>query len=208
MSIHDLILSHAHYIHVSTHANVRTHTCTYSHNTPSPQHTRTQAISLLQGLPKNSEVCSMMAKVQHKAGQYREAADNFLTALGEHPAMEEEKRLFYCQGLRKEDMATLHLLCAENYLASGDVKRAIEQFTQVLECDPRNDMVRSDVISVQLIGVICVVAPMQAYYRRGWAKLKLDNSKGILDINKALAINPSLFQVEHTPFCRCIWQRS
>ena len=82
-----------------------------------------------------------MAKVQHKAGQYREAADNLLTALGKHPAMEEEKRLFYSQGLCKEDAATLHLLCAESYLASGAVKSAIEQYTQVLECDPRNDMV-------------------------------------------------------------------
>lgn len=41
----------------------------------------------------------------------------------------------------------------------------------------------------------CSYSGPQAYYRRGWTKLKVDNSKGILDINKSLAINPSLFQV-------------
>lgn len=111
-----------------------------------------QAISMLQTLPKNTEVCAMVAKVQQKAGLFREAADSFLTALGEHPAMEEDKRLFYRQGLSREARSSLHLLCAESFLASGAVRSAIEQFSEVLECDPSNDMVRVWYVCVVLSG--------------------------------------------------------
>lgn len=35
----------------------------------------------------------------------------------------------------------------------------------------------------------------QAFYQRGLTKMKLKHAKGIHDFNRALAINPSLFQV-------------
>ena len=99
----------------------------------------------------------MVAKVQQKAGLFREAADNFLTALGEHPAMEEDRRLFYRQGLSRETRSSLHLLCAESFLASGAVRSAIEQFSEVLECDPNNDMVRVWYVWVWYVCVcVCV----------------------------------------------------
>ena len=104
----------------------------------------------------------MIAKVQHKAGLFREAADSYLTSLGEHPEMEEDKRLFYRQGLSREAVSSLHLLCAESFLASGAVRNAIEQFTEVLECDPNNDMVRGWCVHVicvyvYLYACVCVV---------------------------------------------------
>jgi len=36
---------------------------------------------------------------------------------------------------------------------------------------------------------------MKAYYRRGVAKLKMQNMKGIIDINQSLALNKELFEV-------------
>lgn len=35
----------------------------------------------------------------------------------------------------------------------------------------------------------------QAYYQRGLVRMKLKQSKGIQDFNRALALNPKLFQV-------------
>ena len=35
----------------------------------------------------------------------------------------------------------------------------------------------------------------QAYYWRGMARMKLKQSKGIQDFNRALALDPALFQV-------------
>jgi len=35
----------------------------------------------------------------------------------------------------------------------------------------------------------------EAFYQRGLTKMKLNQAKGIHDFNRALAINPSLFQV-------------
>ena len=97
----------------------------------------------------------MIAKVQHKAGLFREAADSYLTSLGEHPEMEEDKRLFYRQGLSREALSSLHLLCAESFLASGAVRNAIEQFTEVLECDPNNDMVRGWCVCMCVCVCVC-----------------------------------------------------
>ena len=36
---------------------------------------------------------------------------------------------------------------------------------------------------------------LQAYYQRGLARMKLKQSKGIQDFNRALAINHNIFQV-------------
>ena len=36
---------------------------------------------------------------------------------------------------------------------------------------------------------------LQAYYQRGLARMKLKQSKGVQDFNRALAINPNIFQV-------------
>ncbi len=43
---------------------------------------------------------------------------------------------------------------------------------------------------------VLLSTPLQAYYERGVSKLKMGNSKGVLDLNKALAVNPLLFQVQ------------
>jgi len=37
---------------------------------------------------------------------------------------------------------------------------------------------------------------VKAYYCRGIAKLKMQNMKGIIDINQSLAINKNLFEVQ------------
>ena len=39
--------------------------------------------------------------------------------------------------------------------------------------------------------MLCV----KAYYWRGMAKLKMQNTKGIIDVNQSLALNPRLLQV-------------
>jgi len=41
----------------------------------------------------------------------------------------------------------------------------------------------------------------KAYYRRGIAKLKMQNMKGIVDINQSLALNKNLFEVKMLLFC-------
>lgn len=49
----------------------------------------------------------------------------------------------------------------------------------------------------------------QAFYQRGLTKMKLKHAKGIHDFNRALAINPTLFQVSKTSTLPCLpWSQT
>ena len=62
--------------------------------------------------------------------------------------------------------------------------------------------IRSKVLYIT-IGYDCYLF-LQAYYNRGLTKMKLKHAKSIHDFNRALAINPKLFQV---CFCRHVLTR-
>ena len=46
---------------------------------------------------------------------------------------------------------------------------------------------------------------VKAYYWRGIAKIKMQNMKGIIDLNKSLALDKDLFQVVivYLEYCPC-----
>ena len=52
---------------------------------------------------------------------------------------------------------------------------------------------KGELIFVQYLKIFFLLS--KAFYQRGLTKMKLKHAKGIHDFNRALAINPTLFQV-------------
>ena len=50
-------------------------------------------------------------------------------------------------------------------------------------------------IMMTVMVMMMLLMLLQAYYQRGLARMKLKQSKGVQDFNRALAINPNIFQV-------------
>ncbi|XP_065910074.1 uncharacterized protein [Dysidea avara] len=81
---------------------------------------------------------------------------------------------------KPELLSQIHFLCGTSHTELGNYHSAIEHLNEALHHVPTN---------------------ASAFYQRGIAKLKHGNNKGILDLNRALAINPKMFEVFLTRAC-------
>ena len=75
-------------------------------------------------------------------------------------------------------------------------QEAVEEFEKVLRHTSDHERVwsHSTLVSHPHMKII-YISFLQAYFECGIVKLRAGNSKGVLDLNRALAINPQFFQV-------------
>ncbi|XP_064400384.1 uncharacterized protein LOC135346636 isoform X3 [Halichondria panicea] len=143
-----------------------------------------QAIILLQGIPKTPEIYSMLGRIQFKAKEFIGSADSLKQAIYLAEKIKPSNLDTHADsrggvdntGTKENifDVKTgFHFICGQSLTESGSLKEAVNEFSKVIQAMPDHAL---------------------AYYKRGVAKLMDHNSKGILDLNKSLAINPKLFE--------------
>ncbi|KAJ1102670.1 hypothetical protein NDU88_000114 [Pleurodeles waltl] len=130
----------------------------------------TKAIELLSVALKGQPTLSMfilLGKIQMKAKKAKEAVNSFKQALSLlHPPETRPK-------LTRESAEIFYLLglC---YMDQVNLLKALDAFSTAIKADPGHTA---------------------AFYQRGLCRMRLNQAKSVQDFNRALAINPKLFQV-------------
>ncbi|XP_046576439.1 LOW QUALITY PROTEIN: uncharacterized protein LOC124284394 [Haliotis rubra] len=135
-----------------------------------------KAIDALKNATRVKPVGSLfmlLGKTQMKAKHFKDAIDSFEMALVQFKPWRPRDPW-------PPETADAHFLCGVCHNELRNYFEAYEAFNSAIKFDPNY---------------------AEAFYQRGLARIKLKQSKGIQDFNRALAINPKIFQAYLSRAC-------
>ncbi|ELT94016.1 hypothetical protein CAPTEDRAFT_222812 [Capitella teleta] len=137
----------------------------------------------------------LLGKTQMKAQLWEDAIVSFQKALD---LVEDELRLtHYMQKPWQEKLpwppeaAEMNFLLGMCQMETRDYLNANEAFNNAIRVNPKYAEVPTVICKSWILELL---TSSQAYYRRGMTRMKLKQARGVQDFNRALALDPSLFQ--------------
>ncbi|XP_052281417.1 uncharacterized protein LOC127878913 isoform X2 [Dreissena polymorpha] len=122
----------------------------------------------------------LLGKTQMKAKKFEDAVSSFALALSLYKEQFTTQKPWKARDPWPIEAADTHYLIGQCHMELHNFTQALDAFTDAIKLNPNM---------------------AEALYQRGMARMKLKMSKGIQDFNRALALNPTIFQAYLSRAC-------